>query len=57
MSRQDDRALAIVLFGNSLAAADLRPTGDPRSVLADLPVYTDLLVLADRIGVNIVDGK
>ena len=57
VSRQDDRALAIVLFGNSLAAADLRPTGDPRSVLADLPVYTDLLVLADRIGVNIVDGK
>ena len=57
MSRQDDRALAIVLFGNRLAAADLLPTGDPRSVLADIPVYTDLLVLADRIDVNIVDGK
>jgi hypothetical protein len=26
-------------------------------VLAEIPVYTDLLVLADRIGVNIVDGK
>jgi hypothetical protein len=57
VSRQDDRALAIVLFGNRLAAADLVPTGDPRSVLADIPVYTDLLVLADRIGVNIVEGK
>jgi hypothetical protein len=57
VSRQDDRALAIVLFGNRLAAADLRPTGDPRSVLVDIPVYTDLLVLAELIGVNIIDGK
>jgi RES domain len=57
VSRQDDRALAVVLFGDRLAAADLLPTGDPRSVLADISVYTDLLVLADRIGVDIVDGK
>lgn len=57
VSRQDDRARAIVLFGNRLAAADLRPTGDPRSVLGNIPVYTDLLVLAERIGVNIVDGN
>lgn len=57
MSRQDDRALAIVLFGDRLATADLVLTGSPHSVLADIPVYTDLLILADRIGVNIVDGK
>jgi hypothetical protein len=57
VSRQDDRALAIVLFGDRLAAADLVLTGSPHSVLADIPVYTDLLILADRIGVNIVDGK
>jgi hypothetical protein len=57
VSRQDDRALAIVLFGNRLAAADLLPTGDPRSVLADILVYTDLLVLADRIGVNYVNSS
>lgn len=57
VSRQDDRAIAIVLFGDRLTAADLLPTGDPRNVLADVPVYTDLLALADRIGVNIVDGK
>jgi hypothetical protein len=57
VSRQDDRALAIVLFGSRLAAGDLLPTGDLRSVVADIPVYTDLLVLANRIGVNIVDGK
>lgn len=57
VSRQDDRALAIVLFGDRLATADLLPTGAARSVLVDIAVYADLLVLADRIGVNIVDGK
>ena len=57
VSRQDDRALAIVLFGDRVATTDLQPTGDPRGVLADVPVYAVLLALADRIGVNIVDGK
>lgn len=56
VSRQDDRAFAIVLFGDRLAAADLLPTGGPRSVFANVPVYADLLALADRIGVNVVDG-
>jgi hypothetical protein len=56
LSRQDDRALAFVLFGDRLAATDLLPTGGPHSVLADVPVYANLLTLADRIGVNIVDG-
>jgi hypothetical protein len=56
VSRQDDRAFAIVLFGDRLAATDLLPTGGPHSVLADVPVYANLLTLADRIGVNIVDG-
>jgi hypothetical protein len=53
VSRQDDRA--IVLFGDRLAATDLLPTGGPHSVLADVPVYANLLTLADQIGVNIVD--
>jgi hypothetical protein len=57
ISRQDDRAIAIVLFGERVAAADLLPTAGPRNVLADVSVYTNLLVLADRIGVNIVGGK
>jgi hypothetical protein len=56
VSRQDDRAVAIVLFGDRLAVTDLLPTGGPHSVLADVPVYANLLTLADRIGVNIVDG-
>jgi hypothetical protein len=57
ISRQDDRALAVMLFGDRIATADLSPTGDPRNVLAEIPVYAGLLALADRIGVNIVDGK
>ncbi|MDI4233096.1 RES family NAD+ phosphorylase [Bradyrhizobium sp. Arg237L] len=57
VSRQDDRAFAIVLFGDRLAAADLLPSRDPCSVLADVTVYTDLLALAERIGVDIVGGR
>lgn len=57
VSRQDDRALAVILFGDRVATTDLLPTADPRNVLADVLVYVDLLALADRIGVNIVDGK
>ena len=56
VARQDDRAFAIVLFGDRLAAADLLPTAGQRSEFANVPVYADLLALADRIGVNIVDG-
>ncbi|WP_244443138.1 RES family NAD+ phosphorylase [Bradyrhizobium sp. Ai1a-2] len=57
VSRQDDRAFAIVLFGDRLAGADLVPNGGPYSVSADVTVYTDLLALAERIGVDIVDGR
>ncbi|WP_024513176.1 RES family NAD+ phosphorylase [Bradyrhizobium sp. ARR65] len=57
VSRQDDRALAVMLFGDRVSTTDLSPTGDPRHVLADVPVYADLLALADRIGVDIVEGK
>jgi hypothetical protein len=57
VSRQDDRAFAIVLFGDRLATADLFPSGDPYGVLADVTVYTDLLALAERIGVDIVGGR
>jgi hypothetical protein len=49
--------LAVMLFGDRIAATDLLPTADPRNVLADVLVHADLLVLADRIGVNIIDAK
>jgi len=57
VSRQDDRALAIMLFGDRVATTDLQPSGDPSSVLADVSVYAELLALADRVGVKLVDGK
>ncbi|MFB9262230.1 RES family NAD+ phosphorylase [Bradyrhizobium erythrophlei] len=57
VSRQDDRALAIVIFGDRISAADLSPTGVPQDLLTVTPVYADLVILADRIGVNLVDGK
>ena len=57
VSRQDDRALAIVLFGDRIAAADLAPAGTPRGILGDVNLYSDLVALADRIGVNIVGER
>ncbi|WP_349437973.1 RES family NAD+ phosphorylase [Pararhizobium sp. A13] len=57
ISRQDDRAQALVLFGDRVSAKDLVPRGDSIDVVSDLDAYSSLLGLADRIGVNIVDGK
>ena len=56
-SRQDDRALAIMLFGDRIAAKTLVPHGSSRELLDDASAYAELLVLADRIGVSIVAGK
>ena len=56
-SRQDDRALAIMLFGNRIADKTLLPHGSSRELLNDASAYAELLVLADRIGVSIVAGK
>ncbi|MBR0800748.1 RES family NAD+ phosphorylase [Bradyrhizobium jicamae] len=57
VSRQDDRALAIVIFGDRVAAADLSSVGAPLDLLKVDAVYADLVILADRIGVKLVDGK
>lgn len=57
ISRQDDRALAIMLFGDRVDASALTPTAAPRSVLADLEMYSHLLALAERIGVNVFGGR
>ena len=54
VSRQDDRALAIVLFGDRVAAGDLTQVDVSRDVADDVSVYADLLRLASRIGVNVV---
>jgi hypothetical protein len=57
VSRQDDRAQALVLFGDRVSPKDLVAQGDPIDIISDLDVYSVLLGLADRIGVNIVAGK
>ena len=57
VSRQDDRARAIVLFGDRIKPNDLVQTGVPRDVLDDDDVYTALLQLANTIGVRLVAGK
>jgi len=56
-SRQDDRALAIMLFGDRIAAKTLMPQGSSRELLNDASAYAELLVLADLIGVSIVAVK
>lgn len=57
ISRQDDRALALVLFGDRLPGDVLAPVGEPRAVLGSIEALTELTVLADRIGVKLVAGK
>jgi hypothetical protein len=57
VSRQDDRGLAIVLFGDRVGPHDLVAAGGPRSVLGAVEVYSDLLALAERIGANVVGGR
>ena len=56
ISRQDDRAEAIVLFGDRIDTGTLVQTGAPRDILADANAYGDVLLLATAIGVHLVDG-
>lgn len=57
VSRQDDRARAVVLFGDRASSADLKRHAASVRILSDPDVYADLIELADRIGVQIVSGK
>lgn len=54
VSRQDDRARAVVLFGDRISARDLALASVTRSILNDIELFSDLMILADRIGVNVV---
>jgi hypothetical protein len=54
VSRQDDQARAIILFGDRIAPASLVQQGATRSLTTDIPLYEDLLKLADIIGADIV---
>lgn len=57
ISRQDDSAQAVMLFGDRIASRVLRQATASRSLLKDGDAYDDVLSLAERIGVNIVPGK
>lgn len=57
VSRQDDRARAVMLFGDRIDAATLVPQGASRNVMLDPDAYAEVLALADRIGVSLITGK
>lgn len=54
VSRQDDQSRAIVLFGDRIDPASLVQQGVTRSLTGDIPLYNELLDLAEIIGVDIV---
>lgn len=57
VSRQDDTAVAIVLFGYWVPAGAIIPQGDERDLLDDEAAYTDLISLAEKIGALIVPSE
>ena len=57
VSRQDDSARAVVLFGDRIPQGALKPQGESRSLVDDGNAYDTVLDLAERIGVHIVPGK
>lgn len=57
ISRQDDSALAVVLFGDRIDGEALRELAPSRSLAGDAAAYGELLALAELIGVDIVPGR
>lgn len=57
VSRQDDSARAVVLFGDRISDGALRPEGESHSLLDEAGAYDAVLDLAERIGVSIIRGK
>lgn len=56
VSRQDDSARAVVLFGDRIQAGELRVRGTSNNLVDNGDTYDALLDLADRLGVVIVSG-
>lgn len=56
VSRQDDSARAVALFGDRIPQGALRAKSAPSSLLQDGNAYDAVLELAERIGVDIVPG-
>lgn len=57
VSRQDDSARAVMLFGDRIPGSALKPQGVSRSLVDDGNTYDAVLNLADRIGVAIIPGS
>jgi hypothetical protein len=57
ISRQDDSARAVVLFGDRIGDRVLKPGVATRSLVNDPAAYGELLALAEQIGVDIVPGR
>jgi len=57
VSRQDDSARAVVLFGDRIGEGVLKRAAPTRSLVGDPGAYGELLVLAEQIGVDIVPGR
>jgi hypothetical protein len=57
VSRQDDSARAMVLFGDRIPGGALHSQRASRSLTGDSNLFDTVLDLADRIGVVIVAGK
>lgn len=57
ISRQDDSARAMMLFGDRIPKGVLQQVGASRNLLQDEQAYGEVLDLAEVIGVNIVSGK
>ncbi|MGY6255119.1 RES family NAD+ phosphorylase [Paraburkholderia caledonica] len=57
VSRQDDSARAVMLFGDRISEGALLAEGESRSLIDDAGTYDAVLDLAERIGVSIIPGK
>ena len=57
VSRQDDGAKALVLFGDRLGDGNLKQVSVPASLAGHADCYGRLLALAGHIGVHIIPGK
>lgn len=57
ISRQDDTARAMVLFGDRITPQSLAQAGESLSLINDAATYDDVLELAERLDVLIVPGN
>ena len=56
-SRQDDSAMAVMLFGDRVGAGVLKQRVSSRALLDEGPAYLELLTLSNLIGVCVVAGQ